>query len=82
VLLMEAKRVGAISDGALRQARGYLKSMEVTCDIVVTDGFTYRRYDAERGYEPSGYANLVRLRAQGAGLLDQLSPDYLSGAGS
>ena len=72
-LLVEAKRVGAVSASALRQAREYLDAMDARVDVVVTDGFTYRRYRAEEGYEPNGYANLVRLKASGVSLLDELA---------
>ncbi len=51
-------------EGALRQARDYMKTLGVVQDIVVTDGFRYRLYQSNEDGEflPVAYANLARLK--------------------
>ena len=73
-VLIEVKRIRGIDESALKQARRYLRELGVERDVVVTDGFTYRRYAAAQDYAPTGYANLVRLKEHGVRLLDELSP--------
>ena len=60
--LIEAKRLGAGVEGALEQAIGYAKDLNIHCDVVVTDGIRYRMYEARRGYAQVAYANLGRLK--------------------
>ena len=60
--LIEAKRLGAGVEGALAQATGYVASLGVPCDVVVTDGLRYRMYEADKDFAPVAYANLVRLK--------------------
>ncbi|MEW6368803.1 MAG: hypothetical protein AB1714_29595 [Acidobacteriota bacterium] len=60
--IIEAKRLGAGVEGALEQAKGYLQSLGILRDVVVTDGIRYRMYSSERAFEPLAYANLVRLK--------------------
>jgi len=60
--VIEAKRLGAGVEGALGQAKGYVESLGVARDIVVTDGVRYRMYDASSNYAPIAYANLARLK--------------------
>ena len=60
--VIEAKRLGAGVEGALGQAKGYVESLGVARDIVVTDGIRYRMYDASSNYAPIAYANLARLK--------------------
>jgi len=74
-LVMEAKKIGAASLDALKQAREYLNAIGAMTDVIVTDGFTYRRYKAAGGYSPDGYLNMCRLTADGARLLDEMSSD-------
>jgi len=75
-LVLEAKKMGAVGTGALKQARDYLKAIGEVTDIVVTDGFTYRRHAAANNYSPSGYANLARLTEGGVQLLDEMSAGH------
>lgn len=60
--VIEAKRLGSGVEGALKQAKGYVRSQDIACDIIVTDGIRYRMYAAKNDYEPCAYANLVRLK--------------------
>ena len=60
--LIEAKRLGAGVEGALEQAVGYAKALNIHCDVVVTDGIRYRMYEARNGYAQVAYANLGRLK--------------------
>lgn len=61
-LVIEAKRFGAGVEGALEQAKGYVESLGVPRDVVVTDGIRYRMYSCEDGFAPVAYANLIRLK--------------------
>lgn len=61
-LVIEAKRLGAGVEGALEQAKGYVKALGVPRDVIVTDGIRYRMYAGERCFEPLAYANLARLK--------------------
>jgi len=70
--IIEAKRFGAGVEGALEQAKGYLESLGVQRDIVVTDGIRYRLYSAQKGFAPVAYANLVRLKASAARMFDYM----------
>jgi len=47
---------------AMEPALGYASALEVTCDLVVTDGLRYRLYDGPSGFQPAAYANLMRLK--------------------
>ena len=60
--LIEAKRLGAGVEGALKQAVRYAKSLNEYCDVVVTDGIRYRMYGAHNNYTQLAYANLKRLK--------------------
>ena len=60
--LIEAKRLGAGVEGALKQAIGYVATLGVQRDVVVTDGIRYRMYEASRDFAPVAYANLARLK--------------------
>ncbi len=60
--IIEAKRLGAGVEGALKQALGYLEAFGVERDVIVTDGIRYRLFSAKRNYEPVAYANLARLK--------------------
>ena len=48
--LIEAKRLGVGVEGALEQAIGYVSSLGVQRDVVVTDGIRYRMYEACEGF--------------------------------
>ena len=71
-LVIEAKRLGAGVEGALEQAKGYVKTLGVPRDVIVTDGIRYRMYAGGRGFEPVAYANLVRLKRPAAALFAQM----------
>jgi hypothetical protein len=71
-LVIEAKRIGAPVEGALAQARGYVASLGVPRDIVVTDGFRYRMYSCAKDFQPVAYANLVRLKRSAVELLERM----------
>jgi hypothetical protein len=70
--VVEAKRLGQGVEGALEQAKGYLKSLGVPRDIVVTDGVRYRMYSCDRDFGPVGYANLARLKRSAMDLFSRL----------
>jgi hypothetical protein len=71
-LVIEAKRLGAGVEGALEQAKAYVKALEVPRDVVVTDGIRYRMYAGDRGFEPVAYANLARLKRKASELFARL----------
>ncbi len=60
--LIEAKRLGAGVEGALKQAVGYAQDLNIHCDVVVTDGIRYCMYEADKDYAQIAYANLGRLK--------------------
>jgi hypothetical protein len=66
--IIEAKRLGSGVEGALEQAKGYMKNLGVFRDIVVTDGIRYRMYGAEKDYASRAYANLASLKPSGLDL--------------
>jgi hypothetical protein len=72
ILVIEVKRLGAGVEGALEQARGYADALGAPKHVVVTDGVRYRLYDGFRAYEPTGYANLLRLKRPAADLFAKL----------
>jgi hypothetical protein len=73
--VIEAKRLGTGVEGALEQAKGYVKELGVPCDIIVTDGIRYRMYVCDREFEPVAYANLVRLKRSAVTLFDRMRRD-------
>lgn len=70
--LIEAKRLGAGVEGALEQAVGYAKDLNIHCDVVVTDGVRYRMYEARKGYAQVAYANLGRLKESSLDLFNRM----------
>jgi len=68
--IIEAKRLGAGVEGALEQAKGYVDTLGVSCDVIVTDGIRYRIYAGDRVFEPVAYANLTRLKQSAANLFN------------
>lgn len=60
--VIEAKRFGAGVEGALEQAKGYVKIIGAPCDVIVTDGIRYRMYSCENDFAPIAYANFIRLK--------------------
>ena len=71
-LVIEAKRLGAGVEGALEQAKGYVESLGVPRDVVVTDGIRYRMYSCQNGFAPVAYANLIRLKHSASDLFCRL----------
>jgi len=69
--VIEAKRLGAGVEGALEQAKGYVESLGVPRDVVVTDGIRYRMYSCNAGFAPVAYANLIRLKRPAVELFDR-----------
>ena len=72
--LIEAKRLGAGVEGALKQAIGYVSALGVQCDVVVTDGIRYRMYEANKNFAPVAYANLARLKQSSLKLFEHMKP--------
>jgi len=70
--VIEAKRFGAGVEDALEQAKGYVESLGVSRDAIVTDGIRYRMYASERAFEPVAYANLIRLKQSAFNLFDRM----------
>jgi hypothetical protein len=60
--IIEAKRIGTGVEGALKQALGYVETLGIQRDVIVTDGIRYRLFSANNGYKPAAYANLARLK--------------------
>jgi len=71
-LIIEAKRFDTGFEYALKQARGYLKELQIMRDVVVTDGIRYRFYAHEKSFAPVAYANLSRLKQSASNLFDNL----------
>ena len=70
--VIEAKRLGAGVEGALEQAIGYVSTLGVSCDVVVTDGIRYRMYEAARDFAPVAYANLARPKQSSLELFERM----------
>ena len=60
--IIEAKRLGSGLEGALEQAKGYLRDLGIEREIVVTDGIRYRMYEGSNNFAHIAYANLDRLK--------------------
>jgi hypothetical protein len=71
-LIVEAKNPGVGAEGALGQARGYARDLNIQRDILVSDGFRYRLYSVEQDYQPVAYANLIRLKRSALDLFRRL----------
>lgn len=71
-LVIESKRFGAGVEGALNQAVGYVESLGLTCDVMVTDGIRYRMYSYINGFTPVAYANLILLKESAISLFDEI----------
>lgn len=70
--VIEAKRLGAGVEGALEQAKGYVESLGVSRDVIVTDGIRYRMYSSAKAFSPVAYANLIRLKQSAVELFDRV----------
>ncbi len=70
--LIEAKRLGAGVEGALRQATCYVSDLGVSCDVVVTDGVRYRMYNSSDNFAPVAYAHLARLKQSSLELFNRM----------
>jgi hypothetical protein len=71
-LVIEVKRLGEGVEGALDQAKGYVESLGVPRDIVVSDGIRYRLYGADKKHSSVGYANLCRLKEPSLKMFNRL----------
>lgn len=70
--IIEAKRLGAGVEGALKQAKGYVTTLGVQRDVVVTDGVRFRMYEASKDFAPVAYANLARLKQSSLELFERM----------
>ena len=50
----------------------YANKLPQKCDVLLTDGFRYRLYDASADFQPVAYANLLALKQNAADLLKLL----------
>lgn len=71
-LVVEAKCPGTGLEGALGQAKRYVRKLGLLSDILATDGIRYRLFSAERSYEQTAYANFTRLKDSAHALFDAL----------
>jgi hypothetical protein len=71
--IIEAKRLGSGVEGALEQAKGYLRDLGVEREIVVTDGIRYRMYEGSNNFAHIAYANLDRLKVSASTLFARMS---------
>jgi hypothetical protein len=71
--IIEAKRLGSGVEGALEQAKGYLKDLGIEREIVVTDGVRYRMYEGANNFAHIAYANLDRLKVSASTLFARMS---------
>ncbi|MBI4584116.1 MAG: hypothetical protein HY717_08845 [Planctomycetes bacterium] len=76
--IIEAKRLGQGVEGALEQAKGYLESLGVLRDVIVTDGIRYRMYASDHGFVPVAYANLIRLKRSALELFERMKNASIS----
>ena len=71
-IIIEVKRLGAGVEGAVEQAKGYVRDLGMLRDVVVTDGIRYRMHDASRDFAPLAYANLARRKRSALSLFERL----------
>lgn len=71
-LIVEVKRLGQGVEGALEQAKDYLKALGISRNVVVTDGVRYRAYDSHNEFAALAYANLTNLKQPAAKLFELL----------
>jgi hypothetical protein len=71
-LIVEAKRLRAGGDAALKQARNYASCLGIRPDLLITDGIHYRLYAAEKDFAGVAYANLTHLKPSALNLLNLL----------
>lgn len=71
--IIEAKRLGSGVEGALEQAKGYLRDLGIEREIVVTDGIRYRMYEGSNNFAHIAYANLDRLKVSASALFARMS---------
>lgn len=70
--IIESKRLGSGVEGALEQAKGYLKAIGIERKIVVTDGVRYRMYEGSNNFAHIAYANLDRLKLSASTLFARM----------
>jgi hypothetical protein len=71
--IIEAKRLGSGVEGALDQAKNYLRDLGIEREIVVTDGIRYRMYEGSNNFAHIAYANLDRLKVSASALFARMS---------
>lgn len=71
--VVEAKRLEVGAESALKQAIDYTSKLPEKRDVLLTDGFRYRLYDANAEFQPLAYANLLALKENAAELLNLLA---------
>lgn len=72
LFVVEAKRLGVGAESALKQGTDYAAKLPRKCDVLLTDGFRYRLYDAAKEFQPVAYANLLTLKQNAGDLLSVL----------
>jgi hypothetical protein len=72
ILVVEAKRLGIGAESALKQATDYSEKLPKIQNVMLTDGFRYRLYDAMNDFQPIEYANLLTLKEGAAELVEML----------
>ena len=70
--IIEAKRLGSGVEGALEQAKGYLRDLGIEREIVITDGVRYRMYEGSNNFAHIAYANLERLKVSASTLFARM----------
>jgi hypothetical protein len=65
--------LGSGVEGALEQAKDYLKDLRIEREIVVTDGVRYRMYEGSHNFAHIAYANLDRLKRSANALFARMS---------
>jgi len=70
--IIEAKRFDTGFGAALKQARGYLKALGISRNVLITDGIRYRLYAHEKGFAPVAYANLARPKKSASVLFENI----------
>jgi hypothetical protein len=70
--IIESKRFGAGVEGALDQGKGYIETLGIKADVIVSDGVRYRMYSRDTGFAPVAYANLLWLKQSATELFERM----------
>jgi len=71
--VIEAKKFGDGIEGASTQAKRYVSTLGICCDLLVTDGIRYKLYDPNHLGEAIAYANLWEPKQSALTLFSKLS---------